>query len=319
MNGEITKEAVSLMRRAAEITGNEEIKFAAAHIQSEYDKKHPRQLQGQVKRIPVPPPAEKSKFQYTLKKQLPRSVSAPNVSYVEKKKTTTGPAPNRIGQIQSQLPRKRWTTRSNLSPRENLKPVPSTSDISITLQVTKGEAAQLQSIADRTKNPELKELSKKLQHIALVGGTLGPIHNVRITAEEAARLESLAAKSGNKELEDVARYSQSVAATSGVGIDLGQAGFLPSITKEDASHLQRAADLTGDQELKDYARYAQSVSETTGQSALPGPGVDLTHVTKTEASHLQAIADRTGNAELKEFSKEVQSVVDSLSAGAGTS
>jgi len=35
---EITKEAVALMRRAASITGNEEIKYAASHIQSEYDK-----------------------------------------------------------------------------------------------------------------------------------------------------------------------------------------------------------------------------------------------------------------------------------------
>lgn len=316
MSGEITKEAVSLMRRAAEITGNEEIKFAAAHIQSEYDKKHPRDGQGQYKKESTEKPTYHPTF---VRKQLPRSISAPNVpSYEPAKRNFV--APNRVGQIQSQLPRKRWTPRSYYVPQANQSKVDrNPADSSANLRVTKEEAAKLQSFADRTQNPELKELSRKLQHIALVGGPLGPIHNILITVEEASRLESLAAKSGNKELADVARYSQSVAATSGVGVDLGQAGFLPTITKDDASHLQRAASVTGDQELKDFARYAQSVSETSGHSAILGPGVDIEHVTKADVSHLQAIADRTGNADLKELSKEVQSAVDSLTAGAGTS
>jgi len=220
MSGEITKEAVSLMRRAAEITGNEEIKFAAAHIQSEFDKKHPRQLQVPLKKDP-----EKSRFDYPIKKQLPRSISAPDVSShkaKEIKKRTEGP--NRVGLIQSQLPRKRWTpTTSQFYRPPQIRAPRNTPESTPSLPLTREEAARLQSLADRTKNPELKELSRKLQHLVLAEAHK-PIHSSRILAAESPKSETLATKPEPKE-EDVAKYA-------GLAVDLNPPESLPAVKTE---------------------------------------------------------------------------------------
>jgi len=324
MSGEITKEAVSLMRRAAEITGNEEIKFAAAHIQSEYDKKHPRQLQasasGAIKKL------EKPLNEPAVKKQLPRSVSAPNVSSEEFKKKVD--STNRVGPIQSQLPRKRWTPQVNAYPRANAtKATRIPLESSLSQRVTREEAARLQSIADRTKNPELKSLSKKLQHMALYGEA--EPHNVRFTMADAAKLESLASKSGNKELDDVARYVQSVASSEGVGLDLGQSELLSAICKPEEFHLQNPttiAELKGEEKIEENKEVAPfTLGGFEAEIALVASEIEkeiereIIHVIKDDASELQSLASKSGDPELKELAKEAQSAADILAAGVGAS
>jgi len=298
MNGEITKEAVSLMRRAAEITNNEEIKFAAAHIQSEYDKKHPR-VQEPIRRGF----AEKSKLQSTYTKPMNRSSSAPNVSS-EKKKLGPLPAPT----LQSQLPKKRWTPRNNLPNTYHPKGFRNPSDTTPSLPITKEEAAQLQSIADRTKNPELKSLSKKLQHSVVIGSR--PTESTHVTTDEALE----ASKSGSEKTADFAPIPpQSIASTSPVGVDFRQSAYLPVIWK-DGEAFQPSASLAGDQGL----RNAQGLSDTTGYSPLPV--VEINQVTTSETSQLQSFPNTSQNIEVKEFSKETHvEERGPLLAGEGTS
>jgi len=189
--GAITKEAVSLMRRAAEITGNEEIKFAAAHIQSEYDKQHPRQQIQSTGTTKGPGP----RYDNPLKKELPRSISAPDARFQPRPPPTYQQhqfirrTENRTDNarsagpltLQAQLPRKRWTPIEEdkssgpfYRPPHARPPVhhplqSSASQNSTSLILTKEDAARLQSLADRTKDPEIKDLSRKVQHLFISG------------------------------------------------------------------------------------------------------------------------------------------------------
>jgi len=198
-NGEITKEAVALLRRAAEITGNTEIKFAAAFIQSEYDKKHPRgtqkkelassasssdirdhassslkeTLEAKESKESKPKASEAKQESSGRRKQMTNSRSAPNIS-LNKTITLRKFLAEDPKDYQAKAPRpdkyqangKRWVPKkaqqlNAASSSSEAKSAPLSAPI-----VCVKEASELQSLADRTGLPELKERASELQHLA---------------------------------------------------------------------------------------------------------------------------------------------------------
>jgi hypothetical protein len=187
--GEITKEAVALLRRAAEITNNTEIKFAAAFIQSEYDKKHPRggpknplrssssmvdASHGHVSddkasssedrpamSTATSPPIEtiaSPSGNADRKKKMQPSRSAPSLNVVSSKDNVDKKWSPRASKYNANG--KRWVRKTEK--RDSPTELRASAQSFVPLK----KASEMQSLADRSGDIDLKQLASELQHQA---------------------------------------------------------------------------------------------------------------------------------------------------------
>lgn len=239
MEHEITKEAVALMRRAASITGNEEIRFAASHIQSEYDKKH---HQNTIAKEPTPKaPEEPPKKVTALRANMEErkklfSMRASRQNQPQNQDGLMRPIHNRQSS-QQQLPRihQRFTRRNrridaqgNQLMHENADNENSSSgtlsDVSsngigenpnagismVHYQFAERNGRPQVHPLQRTKSASTSDIPKRGKNQRQQNPQFDETSFAKLTLEEAHTLQSIADKTGNKQLKAISSRVQKI-------------------------------------------------------------------------------------------------------------
>jgi len=274
---EITKEAVALMRRAASITGNEEIKFAASHIQSEYDKKHATHPTAIAKELP--PKVEEFQTQrgtalranMEQRKKLFSSERGLRQIRQSEQKIPLGPQGEGFQQRSSSLRLNRQTSwNSSFQPKGNDQQLP----------VRTHQESSFRR--NRKIDAQGKQFEKEIveEDASSSSGTLSDVSSNGFS-EKNAGISMVHFPPEQKE----------------------QRATRPQVHPLQRTKSASTSDLRGRNQRKPQVNNRQNEDETS-----------FSKLTLEEAHTLQSIADKTGNRQLKAISSRVQKIVNEQAA-----
>eukprot|EP01112_Ceratiomyxa_fruticulosa_P022565 TRINITY_DN82_c0_g1_i5.p1 TRINITY_DN82_c0_g1~~TRINITY_DN82_c0_g1_i5.p1 ORF type:complete len:460 (+),score=120.58 TRINITY_DN82_c0_g1_i5:194-1381(+) len=278
---EITKEAVALMRRAASITGNEEIKFAASHIQSEYDKK------------------QHSFHQNPIAKELP-----PKVEEFQKEDGR-----------KSMEQRKRFSSMRGVGVRQNrpANPAPPQSGGGFQPRsLQKNRASSFGSLQSKANDQQQQQQQLHQLPPRLPRQNRFP-KNTKVDAQGNQLNKELEddASSSSGTLSDVSSNGLSENRAEILMVHIPSASIAQNQqqkTRPPVHPLQRTksastSDLRGRNQRKPIINANNRQQQIEEESSFAKLSLEEAHI-------LQSIADKTGNRQLKALSSRVQKVVN---------